>query len=304
MRTAFVKALTELAGRDPRIVLITGDLGFGVLDDFAKRYPKQYVNAGVAEQNMTGMAAGMAMAGKVVFTYSIGNFPTLRCLEQVRNDVCYHKANVKIVCVGGGMAYGALGISHHATEDLAILRALPNMTVVAPADPVEASAATAAVAAHDGPCYLRLGKAGEPVVHTGAIDFKIGRGIRVKPGRGIVIFSTGGMLAEVMKAASQLGDCGVVSMHTVKPLDEAMVLECARSAKLVVTAEEHSVVGGLGGAVAEVVADAGVGTRLLRIGFPSIFTSEVGSQEYLRGVYGLSAERIVAAVQRSVTASR
>jgi len=166
MRTAFVRTLTQLAEKDPRIQLITGDLGFGVLEAYAKRFPKQYLNAGVAEQNMTGLATGMALCGKTVFTYSIGNFPTLRCLEQVRNDICYHNANVKIVCIGGGFAYGSLGISHHATEDLAILRALPNMTVVAPGDPIETEAATRACAEWPGPCYLRLGKAGEPKLHA------------------------------------------------------------------------------------------------------------------------------------------
>src|SRR5713226_3860325 len=156
MRNAFILALTDLAAQDPRITLVVGDLGFGVVVDFSKRFPKQFINAGVAEQNMTSLAAGLALSGKIVFTYSIGNFPTLRCLEQIRNDVCYHNANVKIVSVGGGFSYGSLGMSHHATEDLAIMRALPGMVVVAPGDPMEAACATRAVAAYDGPCYLRL----------------------------------------------------------------------------------------------------------------------------------------------------
>src|SRR6185295_15470700 len=159
MRTAFVHTVTDLASHDRRITLITGDLGFGVMEGFARAYPHQLLNIGVAEQNMTSVAAGMALAGRVVFTYSIGNFPTLRCLEQIRNDACYHMADVKVVSVGGGFAYGALGMSHHATEDLAIMRALPNMVVVAPADPLETAAAVRAVAARPGPCYLRLGRA-------------------------------------------------------------------------------------------------------------------------------------------------
>ncbi|MGH9680291.1 MAG: transketolase, partial [Candidatus Acidiferrales bacterium] len=142
MRSAFFRALTALAEQDERICLIVGDLGFGVVETFAERFPSRFLNAGVAEQNMTGIAAGMALSGKIVFTYSIANFPILRCLEQVRNDVCYHNADVKIVAVGGGLAYGALGPTHHATEDLAILRSLPRMAVVAPGDPAEAEAAT------------------------------------------------------------------------------------------------------------------------------------------------------------------
>src|SRR5579864_1965493 len=149
MRGAFFRALLALAERDHRVNLIVGDLGFGVVEEFSRRFPDRFLNAGIAEQNMTGIAAGMALSGKIVFTYSIANFPILRCLEQVRNDVCYHKANVKIVAVGGGLSYGALGMTHHATEDLAIMRALPEMVVVAPGDPREAAAATHAVARRD-----------------------------------------------------------------------------------------------------------------------------------------------------------
>src|SRR5947199_4391670 len=156
MRGAFFRALLELAEQDERVCLVVGDLGFGVVEEFARRFPKRFLNAGVAEQNMTGIAAGLALSGKIVFTYSIANFPILRCVEQIRNDVCYHRANVKVVAVGGGFAYGSLGATHHATEDLAIMRALPEMSVVAPGDPEEAAVATEAVAAQDGPCYLRL----------------------------------------------------------------------------------------------------------------------------------------------------
>src|SRR5438445_5755899 len=152
MRNAFFRALYALAERDERVFLIVGDLGFGVTEPFAQRFPERYLNAGVAEQNMTGIAAGLALSGKIVFTYSIANFPILRCLEQIRNDVCYHHANVKVVAVGGGLAYGALGSTHHATEDIAIMRPLPRMVVVAPGDPVEAELLTRAIAREAGPC--------------------------------------------------------------------------------------------------------------------------------------------------------
>jgi transketolase len=303
MRTTFVRTLTELAAKDPRINLITGDLGFGVLDRYALQFPKQYLNAGVAEQNMTGLATGMALCGKTVFTYSIGNFPTLRCLEQIRNDICYHKANVKIVCIGGGVAYGSLGISHHATEDIAIMRALPNMTVLAPGDPVETAAATRACAEQPGPCYLRLGKAGEPTVHAGGIDFQVGRAIVVRDGSDLCLISTGGMLPIAAQVADELAKSGararLLSMHTVKPLDVETLVLVAREVPLIVTLEEHSVVGGLGGAVAEALADqSGVRAVLRRVAFPGTFTSEVGSQPYLRNFYGLSSEKVLDSIRK------
>lgn len=166
MRTAFIETLTQIAEKDPRIMLLVGDLGFGVVTEFAKRFPDQFVNVGVAEQNMTGIATGLALSGKIVFTYSIANFPILRCLEQLRNDVCYHQANVVSVSVGCGFSYGALGMTHHGTEDIAIMRTLPYMTTIAPGDPIETQAATAEAAKGIGPVFLRLGRAGEPVVHN------------------------------------------------------------------------------------------------------------------------------------------
>src|SRR6185436_4753277 len=181
MRDSFTARLEQLAAADPRIFLITGDLGFGVLDSFEKKFPRQFLNAGVAEQNMTGLATGLAIEGRTVFTYSIANFPTLRCLEQIRNDASYHDANVKIVAIGGGFSYGPLGMSHHATEDIAIMRSLP-ITVVAPGCDWEAAEATSAVAAAKGTCYLRLDKSGaEDTQHPGE-EFVLGRSRMVRAG--------------------------------------------------------------------------------------------------------------------------
>ncbi|OUC07957.1 transketolase [Litorilinea aerophila] len=303
MRTAFIDTLFELAKEDPRIVLVVGDLGFGVVTRFMEELPDQFVNAGVAEQNMTGLAAGMALSGKIVFTYSIANFPVLRPLEQIRNDICYHNANVRIVPVGGGMAYGSLGPSHHATEDIAVMRALPNMVVIAPGDPVEARLATKALIEHQGPAYLRLGRAGEPVVHSSTPDFEIGRAITVRQGSDITLISTGGLLHETVQAAELLAETGiqarVVSMHTVKPLDTEAVLAAARDTEGVFTVEEHSVIGGLGSAVAETLLEAGVYPRYFkRIGLNGEFSSLVGTQEYLRAQYGLDAPGIVATVKQ------
>ena len=307
MRTAFIQQLYNLAKVDSRINLIVGDLGFGVVTDFARDFPNQFLNAGVAEQNMTGVAAGMALSGKIVFTYSIANFPTLRCLEQIRNDVCYHKADVKIVSVGGGLAYGALGATHHATEDLAILRALPNLLVIAPGDPLEAQAATRAIAAHPGPCYLRLGRSGEATVHDPGFDFQLGKAIQVREGFDLTIVSTGSMLQNALEAAEQLGQKGiqarVLSMHTIKPLDTEALFKAATETSALVTLEEHSLVGGLGGVVAEALMDAGKGAvRLKRIGLPPEFISTVGSQLHLWGLNGLSVEGITKTIELSLRA--
>ena len=309
MRGAFFQALMALAEQDERICLIVGDLGFGVVEPFARKFPGRFLNAGVAEQNMTGIATGMALCGKIVFTYSIANFPILRCLEQVRNDACYHNANVKIVAVGGGLAYGSLGATHHATEDLAILRSLPGMVVVAPGDPAEAEAATQAVAGHAGPCYLRLGRAGEPAVHRGPIDFQLGKAIQVREGQDLAIISTGGLLETAVQTAELLRQTGlqarVLSMHTVKPLDSDAILAAARDTGAIFTLEEHSVVGGLGGAVAELLAEASEGSIVFkRFGLPSAFSSVAGTQEYLRARYGLSAESLAAAIRSRLEKNR
>jgi len=301
MRTAFLKELFELAKQDERIVLIVGDLGFGVVGPFMEQLPRQFINAGVAEQNMTGMAAGMALSGKVALTYSIANFPTIRCLEQVRNDVCYHNANVKVVSVGGGFTYGAMGATHHAIEDLAVMRALPGLVVVAPGDPVEARAATRAIVAHAGPCYLRLGKAGEPVVHASVIDFELGKAICMREGRDATLISTGGILQNTVRAAERLAAEGietcVLSMHTVKPLDVDAVLAAARETEAIFTIEEHSILGGLGTAVAEVLAETeGIKAPLKRIGVPAAFSPHIGSQEYMLQCHGLTPEAIAKTV--------
>jgi transketolase len=286
MRTTFIESLCAVAERDKRVWLLTADLGYSVLERFRERFLDRYVNVGVAEQNMVGIAAGLARSGKVPFVYSIANFPTFRCLEQIRNDVCYYHANVKIVAVGGGFTYGPQGYTHHGIEDLAILRALPGMTVVAPADPVETRLATQAVAALDGPCYVRLGKAKEPVVHDGEPNFVIGNAIPVRIGSDLTLVSTGGMLKEAVSVADRLRAQGVsvrvLSMHTVKPLDAEAILRAARETGRIVTVEEHSVTGGLGSAVADVLAQAGVAPVFYKYGVPDETSHMIGAQEYLR----------------------
>jgi transketolase len=291
VRTAFAETLLELMAADERIWLVTGDLGFSVLEPFIERFPGRYVNAGVAEQNMTGVAAGLASCGHTVFTYSIANFPTIRCLEQVRNDVCYNGLNVKIVSVGGGFAYGPQGYTHHGLEDLAVMRTLPGMTVVAPGDPVETRLATRAVAVRRGPCYLRLGKAREPVVHPSPPPFQLGRAIGIRPGRDLTLISTGGILAYAVAVADRLrsaagADARVLSMHTLKPLDEDAIAAAARETRAILTVEEHSIVGGLGSAVADVIATRGLGCKFVKWGAPDGLLHAVGSQDYLRSLCG------------------
>ncbi len=301
MRKAFVSTLMDMAGDDERIYLFAGDLGFSIFEPFMEKYPSHYLNMGVAEQNMIGVATGMALSGKIIFVYSIANFPTFRCLEQIRNDVCYHDVNVNIVTGGGGLPYGALGITHHATEDIAIMRALPNMTVIAPGDPQEAAQATQACAAWPGPCYLRLGKTVEPDVHESPPSFSIGKAITLKDGEDATLISTGCMLKSAVEAAGLLSGEGisarVLSMPTVKPLDRDAVLAAAGDTGVIVTVEEHSIVGGLGSAVAEVLSEApGIDCRFHRLGVKDTFSHDVGNQEYLLRAHGLSTDDIVRAV--------
>ena len=267
MRTAFVNELIELAATDSRIHLITGDLGFGVLEEFARRYPRQFLNAGVAEQNMTGVATGLALEGRIVFTYSIANFPSLRCLEQIRNDAAYHGANVKVVSVGSGFSYGALGISHHATEDISIMRSLPGVTVVSPADEWETRQATRALATQPGTCYLRLDKAKAPPTHRPEDSFTLGRARVVREGSDLAIAATGGILEVALEAAQELAtlhgvQTRVLSMHTVKPLDTMALVAAARETGGLMTLEEHTVDGGLGGADGATIDDADARLRV------------------------------------------
>ena len=300
MRKAFFAELERLMGADPRVTLVTGDMGFGVVEPIRDRFPGQYVNAGVSEQMMTGLAAGLALSGRVAFTYSIANFPTLRCLEQIRNDVCYHDANVKVVSVGAGLSYGSLGATHHAAEDVAIVRSLPNVTVIAPGDPTEAEFAAREAAATDGPFYLRIGRAGEPRLHAPDVRLRVGKAVPMGDGSQVMLIATGGMLETALKTRDELRrqgiDAGVLSMHTIKPLDESAVLRAASRASVLATLEEHSVLGGLGGAVAEVLAEAGLERppAFKRIGLPSAFAKTVGSQEFLRREFGIHPEGVLA----------
>jgi transketolase len=303
MRTRFIRTLTQLAAEDSRFTLVVGDLGYSVVEEFAQRFPRQFLNAGVAEQDMTGLATGLAFAGRVVFTYSIANFATLRCLEQIRNDVCYHRASVKIVAVGCGYAYGAHGYTHHGLEDLGILRTLPGMVVATPADPMECEAAVRLIARTPGPAYLRLGKNNEPSLHAAPPPLEIGRMVQMRPGIDVTIFACGPVLAEALQAADRLQlrgiGAGVVSVPWLKPIDRDAVLDAARRTSLLVSVEEHGAYGGLGSALAEILAEEGCPARLLRRHAMEDFDA-IGSQDYLRRLAGLDAASIAGAVEAAL----
>jgi len=302
MRKAFNEELLQAARQDERIHMILADIGYGEIEPFAETFPKRFINCGVAEQNMTGVACGVAMEGNIAITYSIANFPTLRCLEQIRNDVCYHNANVKIVIIGGGMAYGPLGISHHSTEDLAIMRALPNMVVLAPADKHEARAAVHAMLAYDGPVYYRCGYKGEADIHPAPVKFEIGKAIPVKSGKDLTLIFTGTIGYNCKLAVEELAaegiDVELISMPTVKPVDAAALTASAAKTGKVLTVEEHNICGGLGSAVAETLLDAGCGNiKFRRIALPDVNVSKIGSQDWLRDQYGMGVKDIINAVK-------
>jgi len=300
MRNAFIRALEAAARSDPRVVLLTGDLGFKIFDPFAAEFPGRFINVGVAEANLIGVAAGLALGGMRPFAYSIAPFATLRCLEQIRNDVCYHNLPVTIIGVGGGYSYGHNGPTHHALEDIAVMRVLPNMIVVCPGDPVETELAVAAAAIHGKPLYLRIGRAGDARVHESAPEFRIGEAITVREGRDCTLVSTGGILPVAVAAAARLSEarisCRVVNMHTVKPLDDGALRRSFEETGALFTAEEHSRIGGLGSAIAEwAVANDRPGPRH-SFGADDCFASLSGSQAYLRERAGLTAEHMAATI--------
>jgi len=303
MRDAFFAELAACAANDETIWALTGDLGIGLFDEFERVAPGRYLNVGIAEQNLVGIAAGLAYAGKTPIAYSIAPFLTSRPHDQVRVDVALARANAKLVGVGGGVAYGTLGPTHHAIEDIALMRALPNLTVLTPADPAETATATRAMLAHDGPVYLRLGKNGEPAALPEGSTFEIGRARCVRDGGDVAILSCGPMLAEALAAADLLAVDGVaarvVHLGTIKPFDAAGVVEACTGVNAVVTVEEHTVLGGLGSAVAETLAEAGCGVRLRRIGMPDCFAHAVGSRDHLLRHYGLDAAATAAAARRA-----
>jgi transketolase len=301
MRTAFIKELISLAGKNDKIFLVVADLGFSVIEPFAEKFPDRYLNIGIAEQNMAGIAAGLAMEGYCVYIYSIGNFPTLRCMEQIRYDICYHNLNVKIVAVGGGYAYGSLGPSHHATEELGMLRTIPNLVVCAPGDPYEAAAITKFSSMYEGPCYIRLGKAGEPLIGRSTMgdleELEVGQIMSVVEGKGnTAVFATGSILKYAVDFVSANHiDASIYSFPFVKQIRKDLLAEYLEKFEIVITIEEHQANCGFGSAILEIMNDLIEEGRLLKENTPLVkrvaikdkFYSRAGSQEALRLMAGL-----------------
>lgn len=298
MRNAFAKEIEVLADKEKALVLLSGDIGNRLFNPYKERFPDRFYNCGVAEANMTSMAAGMAMSGLFPVTYTITPFNTARCYEQIKIDICYHDLPVVIVGVGAGLSYANLGATHHSFEDIAILRTLPNMHILCPADSVEVRLCLREAVKLQRPVYIRLGKKNEPVIHKVEPDLKIGKFVEIKKGSRICFLSCGNILPEVLKAALIMDEKGVsskvFSMTTVKPLDEACLGNIFKNFDLVCTVEEHSLIGGAGAAVAEWVVDQeSINARLLRLGLSDSFLKQVGSQENARKQSGLTAQGIV-----------
>jgi len=296
MRTTFIQTLIAQAHQDPSIFLLCGDLGYSVLEPFAAAFPERFLNVGIAEQNMVGLAAGLSLEGYTVFCYSIGNFPTLRAMEQIRYDVAYHDANVKIIAVGGGYAYGPLSTSHHTTEELGMLRTIPGMVVTAPGDPAEVEAMTAFIAQHRGPCYMRLNKAGEPRLHAQPPALTLGGivPVRAVDGATAAVFATGDMVGYAARELAQrAARVDLYSFPFVNPIDTAQLAALAARYSDIATLEEHQANAGFGSAVLERLHDLlseGALARLpavRRIAIPNAFISSAGSQDFLRDRMGL-----------------
>lgn len=299
MRNHLIAALADKAKYDEKVMLLVGDLGYSVVEGFANQFPNRFINCGIAEENMLSVAAGLAMEGRKVFAYSIGNFPTLRCMEQIRNDICYHNLDVNILGVGGGFTYGVQGVTHHATEEIGAMRLLPHMRVYAPADVSEALAVLDEVCAMQEPSYIRLGGGHDKVFHgmprvdisTGIIPFA-----DMREGTGAdyaVIVTMGTMLDEGFKLSKFLEAHHIshvlYSCPRIKPISTEAVLQAVARSKLVVTMEEHNVIGGLGSAIAEILAEIKCTPILLRIGLEDEFSSIVGDRDFLRRSYGMDA---------------
>lgn len=304
MRNAFADELTAIARENPAVVLLSGDIGNKLFDPLKSVDARRFYNCGVAEANMMGVASGLALSGLRPVVYTITPFTTTRCFEQIRVDACYHSAPVVIVGTGSGLSYADLGPTHHSLEDMAILRTLPGMRVLAPCDSTELRLGLRAALKEDGPVYMRIGKKGEAAVHSGTPDFQIGRAIVVQPGSKVCLIAAGTIMTEVLQAAARLRALGiapeVVSFHTVKPLDRAYLAEACSRFDLIVTVEEHGLIGGLSGAVAEWRASRRDAPPQIAIGAADEFMHEVGTQEYARRRYGLTADDIVSAVQASL----
>ena len=300
MRKTFVDTITELAEKDPKVMLVIGDTGFSVFEEFEKTFGERFINVGIAEQNFVGISAGLAAMGMRPFAYNVVSFMTQRAMEQIVLDICYQENPVILVGVGGGFAYGTAGPTHHSTMDIAMMRSIPGMSVICPGDPAEMRQAVLKTYEMNKPAYIRIGRSIDPPVHTDPIDkqFKIGKALKVMDGNDIAIFVTGCMLKEAVRVCEMLIEKGIspclYSMHTIKPIDREEILKCTSKYDAIFTIEEHSSIGGLGGAVAEILAQEKIGRSAFKIyAVQDSFAPVTGSRDYLLDLFGLSPNRIV-----------
>lgn len=291
MRNTFIKTLVEQARIDNRIFVITPDLGFSVLEPFRDEFPERFLNVGIAEQNAVCIASGLALSGYIVYVYSIIPFVTMRCFEQIRLDAAYMNTNIRLVGVGAGFSYGAQGATHHSIEDIAIMRVLPNMAVCCPGDPIEVRALTKESFQHQGPMYIRLAKNGEANIHAPETKIQLGKAVSVTQGNDLALITTSNMLEQGRQWVKEWSEKGInaelISMHTIKPLDVGKINEIIKARKPIVTLEEHSIIGGLGSAVAEIVADSSSGIKFKRVAIPDKYSHTVGHQQHLRKHFGI-----------------
>ena len=302
MRDSFITELKKQAVNNEKIILITADLGFKIFDDFKQDLPKQFINVGVAEQNMTEVASGLALEGFKVFTYSIGNFSTLRCLEQIRNDICYHELDITVVSSGAGFSYGQLGISHFATEDLAIMSALPNMSIFVPADAWETTLITKYLIKTNGPKYLRIDKSEGGTDSKKEIKFEDGFR-KIFNGSKIIIISIGGILEEAIKTRETLKkehyEISIISVFKIKDLNEKKLITIIRNFDHIITLEEHTLVGGLFSRISQICMKHKFMPRsIISFGIPDTFPKVVGSQSYLRTYYGIDSKSLTKEISK------
>lgn len=295
MRKTFVQTLEKLARKDKNIFILTADLGV-FFKSFQQKFPERFINCGVSEENMIGVAAGLALSGKNVYCYSIVPFLIMKALEKIRVDICYQNLNVKLLGAGGGLVYGVEGMTHHAIEDIAVMRALPNMTVVAPGDLLEVEVAAKESAEYKGPLYIRFGKDNPPGVHKNISNFKIGKGIIIQKGQKVALIVAGTLLYQAKLAAENLNKKGIkislISMPTIKPIDKKLLEELSGTHDVIFTAEDHSEIGGLGSAVGEFLLENDFKGVFRKIALPDEYSKYIGHQDYLYQKYGLDSESI------------
>ncbi|HEB72456.1 MAG TPA: transketolase [Nitrospirae bacterium] len=298
MRKTCLNSVYDLARRDDRVIFIGSDLGVSTLDEFKNNIPERFFMEGISEQHIIGMAAGLAMEGNIPYVNTISVFLTRRCFEQIVLDLCLHNLNVRLIGNGGGLVYAPLGPTHLAVEDIAILRTIPNMTILAPADAKEIARLMELTIEHDGPVYIRLAKGGDHIVTPDDQEYKIGKSIRVREGKDILIITTGVTLQISLDAARSLAskgvEAGILHIHTIKPLDTKAIIERLAEVPALITVEEGTVIGGLGSSVAEIVAEADFGQpkKFKRIGVPDTFSDNFGSQKELMEGFGITAANV------------